>query len=655
MGRGSECGAMRVAIATIVGLSASFASAAYAAEPRLSLEITSREVAFNGASFGNAGLYERVVGVARMSIDPKAEENATIVDLEHAPRDSGGLVHYDVDVVILRPIDPSRASRTLIYDVTNRGGKLALMLNDIELERFLDSPAGFDLSGEDQAGTGFLMHRGYTLVWSGWQGDVAGAGLVGARFPVASDHGKPITGRVTTEIVFDDGRNLIALPYPAASLARKDVVVDVRQRADDEPKILPSDAWHYKDSRHIAIRPPAHMDKGAIYRVSYIARDPRVMGLGFPAVRDLVDFLRHDTTASDNPLADLGAGHFDVVVGYGASQSGRYLRDFVWQGFNRSVGGNRVFDGVIAMVPGARRTFTNARFSEPGRFGRQHEDHGIPGFDFPFTYASIDDPESGRRDGIMASCEKTETCPKLFHIDTSAEFWQAGASLVGTGGTDRDVPFPANVRAYMIAGGSHTPGVTAPICEGAANTLDYRPPLRSLLVSMEDWVREDKTPPDSQWPSLARNELVEADALKPPVMGKAVVGWAQVVNKPRTGTSRANADWPVLVPAIDKDGNDRSGVKLPDIAVPDGTYLGWSLRKPGYAPGELCFIYGSFIPFEAQLTDRRGDERLSLSQRYRLNTRASLLHESAEKLFEQGFLMREDADRFENLPRQEVR
>ncbi len=224
----------------------------------------------------------------------------------------------------------------------------------------------------------------------------------------------------------------------------------------------------------------AALDAGAIYRVEYTAMNPRVMGLGFAATRDLIAFLRHAPAAAGNPLADIaaapcerdvtdvcanpGGGAFSSAVAFGGSQSGRYLRDFLWQGFNRDPAGRRVFDGVIPFIPGARQTFTNFRFAEPGRFSRQHEDHDVPGFTFPFTYATLRDPVTGKRDGIFKNCDDTGTCPKLFHIDTSAEFWQAGSALVGTGGTQRDVEFPSEVRAYMIAGGAHAPGMTLPAC-----------------------------------------------------------------------------------------------------------------------------------------------------------------------------------------------
>lgn len=281
---------------------------------------------------------------------------------------------------------------------------------------------------------------------------------------------------------------------------------------------------------------PADSDAGAIYRFSYLARDPKVMGLGFAATRDIVSFLNHATPAQGNPLADIATarcertagggcvtsnGIFETTVAFGASQSGRYLRDFLWQGFNRDLAGRRVFDGMIPLIAGGRRTFTNARFAEPGRFSRQHEDHDVPGFDFPFAYAAVRDPVTGRTDSILSRCSADGTCPYLFHIDTSGEFWQAGASLVGSGGTDHDLASPANVRAYMIAGASHAPGIVTPACRTPANGLEYAPVLRALIVSMVDWTGGRKAPPESRWPRIADGDLVAPDRLSHPDLGAA--------------------------------------------------------------------------------------------------------------------------------------
>ena len=640
----------RWAAAAAAVLATATATHAAPAKPSVRVEITSRTPAYGGASFGEVGPYEKLTGVAHMRIDPKAAANRGVVDLDRAPRAADGLVDYDVDVVILRPRDGRKARRVMIYDVVNRGVKT--------VPSMLNGGSFTSMESAKDAGDGFALRHGYTIVFSGWQGDVAGPQMLGARFPVATDDGRPITGRVSTEAVFDDlKRNRVTLPYPAATMDPASVRVTVRARADDPPRALAASNWCFEDERHVLLTRPADMDAGAIYQVSYLARDPKVMGLGFASVRDLVAFLRHADAQAGNPLADIAAapcernarggcakaaaGVFDSVVAFGASQSGRYLRDFVWQGFNRDLDGARVFDGVIAMIPGGRRTFTNVRFAEPGRFSRQHEDHEVPGFDFPFAYATLRDPVTGRTDGVLKRCSADGTCPKVFHIDTSAEFWQAGASLVGTGGTDHDVAQPANVRAYMIAGGAHAPTMTMPACRSPANPMLYTPLVRGLAARMIDWTLDRQDPPASRWPSLAKGELQPLEKLKTPDLSAAGLTWPKVVNRPIPPAGSASS-WPALVPVVDADGNDAPGVRMPQVAAPDGTYLGWNLRKPGYAEGDLCLIFGAFVPFAQNAAARGGDPRPSMAERYPNGERSVKLREAAAALGREGFLLQED-------------
>lgn len=590
-------------------------TAAWAAEPSIRLEITSRADAYNGQSFGETGIYEKIDGVAHMRIDPKDPANRGIVDLALAPRAADGMVDYDIDVSILRPKDPARGKGVMVYDVVNRGMKLLSMF-----------------SGGDP-GDGLLMRQGYTVVWSGWQGDLGGSGaammqsalppgmtmpkLVAARFPVARDGDKPITGTVTTEIIFDRATgNTLTLPYAAASLDQPGAKLTVRAVTEAPARELTSADWKFVDANHVEIKRPADADAGAIYRFEYTAKDPYIMGLGFSATRDFVSWLRHTPPSAGNPLADFGSAtnHYQSAISIGGSQSGRYLRDFLWQGFNRDLAGRKVFDGMVPFIPGGRRTFTNFRFAEPGRFSRQHEDHGVPGFDFPFTYATLRDPVTGKVDGLLAKCTLTATCPKVMHVDTGAEFWQAGASLVGTGGTGHDVPLPPNVRAYMIAGGVHAPGMTMPACRYPPNSLNYTWVIRNALVRMAEWTTAGTPPPASRWPSLAKGELVPVASLKGPTVPSADLVWPKVLNQP-LGPNGKPA-WQVYVPKIDADGNDAPGIRLPDVAVPSGTYLGWNLRKKGYGEGDLCLLSGTYIPFAKDAASRAGDSRASMAERY---------------------------------------
>jgi hypothetical protein len=629
-----------------LGLSVLFSGTlqAQAKPPTVRFEVTSRTDAFDGTAFDKVGVYEQVTAIAHMKIDPGAPANRGIVDLDGAPRDADGLVQYDIDVQILRPRDSAKARRVMVYDVVNRGNK------GISAMR-VGSAKGAD------AGAIFLAQRGYTIVWSGWQGDISSSRLIGARFPVATDHGRPITGRISSEAVFDAPTgDQIALPYSAASLDQSNAQLTVRQRTDDREQTIAPGDWRFDDERHVTLKRPADMDAGAIYRFSYVARDPKVMGLGFAAVRDVISFLRHGEADQGNPLADIATatcernargacanpvgGVFSTTVAFGASQSGRYLRDFLWQGFNRDSTGSRVFDGMLVMIAGGRRTFTNMRFAEPGRFSRQHEDHDVPGFDFPFAYGALRDPVTGKTDGILSRCQRDQTCPKVFHVDTSAEFWQAGASLVGTGGTDKDVPFPETVHAFMIAGGAHAPGMATPACQSPANPMNYTPIVHALLIDLVDWTTGSQDPPASRWPRVADGALRPLESLQTPDLQSVGISWPKVVNRPMApgGMHR----WPVLVPSVDADGNDVPGIRMPEMAAPTGTYLAWNLRKAGFAPGDLCVVFGSYVPFAHEATGGH-DPRVSLADRYGATSREERLHAAVEELSRDRLLLIEDA------------
>jgi hypothetical protein len=631
-------------------LAASLPGAAQARQSEVRLEITARDPVYQGRSFGDHGAYERIRAVAHMRVDPKDPANTGIVDLDLVPRAADGMVEYDVDVVILRPAEAARASRVMVYDVVNRGMKLVGMLNQ----------DGFAMGDPIAEGDAFMMRQGYTVVWSGWQSDVVLPAmlppgmpkpeLLAARFPTARNaDGSPVTGMVSTETIFDAPTgDTMALPYPAASLDQPGAKLTVQQRTGDPRRVLGKGDWSFLDAKHVRIRRPSDVDAGAIYRFEYTARDPVVMGLGFAATRDLVAWLRR--AGDGNPLSDLAQappgpsaakpadGLFASTIAIGGSQSGRYIRDFLWQGFNRDTAGKRVFDGMIPFIAGGRRTFTNFRFAEPGRFSRQHEDHDVPGFDFPFTYATLTDPVTGKSDGILARCKESGTCPRIFHIDTGAEFWQAGASLVGTGGTGHDVALPNDVRAYVIAGGAHAPGMSTPFCKYPANPMNYAPVLRALLVAMVDWTTGRADPPASRWPSLQSQEIVPVEALDAPFKP-----WARVANLPIPPAGKPG--WPVFVPAIGKDGNDVPGVRLPDIAAPTGTYLSWNLRKQGFAEGDLCMIFGGYVPFAKDVASRApGDRRPTLDELYSpAADRTKAYAAAAQQLVRDRFLLPEDA------------
>ncbi len=620
----------------------------------MKIEITGVQPVFDEVKFGHVGSYEKVTGRIYGGADPGHRLNAGIVNLDRAPRNSAGLVEYCVDFCLLKPSDLRRHNGRVLYDVLNRGNKLALSaLND--------APASNDPGAAAHAGNGFLMRQGYAVLWSGWQGDVAaGEGRMLVRMPVASDRGAPLAGLNRDEFIFNHNHNpaVALLSYPADTLDRAQASLTVRQR-EQHPRVALG-AWRYLSQRSIEITRPAGFDAGAIYEFIYPARDPIVMGLGMAAIRDVVSFFRRraaDEEGRPNPLAADGrAPHVKYVYAFGMSQSGRLLRDWLWQGFNEDLDGAMVFDGVIPSLAGSRKTFTNFPFAQPGRFSCQHEDHLTPGDQFPFTYATRFDPISGTTDGILARCRTTNTCPRIIHTDSSGEYWQGRASLVTTDEAGRDLMLPEEVRVYLFSGTQHGGRFAStffPFCAYPGNPVEVSAAHRALLVALDRWVSEGIAPPPSRYPHACDGTLVPADALNfPAVPGITYAGLLNelcevdyTVQPPRPIMDRKYA---VMVPAVDRDGNEIAGVRLPDIVAPLGTHTGWNPRREGFAPGELALL-GWHLPFAGTAAERlaSNDPRPSLEERY-ANHEAYVeaVARAARELCEARLLLAEDVERY---------
>ena len=543
-------------------------------------EIVSTQPVFDGQTFGDAGAYERIDAIASFAVDPASPRAAGIVDIDQAPVNAAGEVEFSTEVAILRPADAAGRSPVLFYEVPNRGRNLSFTL----LNR--GNSTRIPASAED-AGDGFLMSRGYTLVWSGWQADLSDD-LLNLELPVLEG----VTGQSREEFIFEDAEEVstAALAYPAADLDPAKATLTVRAREADARSGAEGLAFRYLSPTEIEITRPASADAGAIYEFIYPARDAVPAGLAFVATSDLVSFLRgnpgHDAAS---PLA--GVEH---TIGMGISQSGRFLRDLIYQGFNADEQGARVFDGAMPHIAGSRKTFTNYRFALPGRYSRQHEDHDYPGDQFPFTYVETTDPLTGKTESILSACNASGTCPKVMHTDTSAEFWQARASLLTTAPDGEPVEIPANVRLYFVAGAPHftawssTSG-DADTCVYPTNPLHAGPIMRALLVAMEQWIAEGAEPPASRYPSRADGTLVALEELKlPQIAGETPeppFNPLQVMDD-STLPPTAGEAYPVFLPVVDADGIPEGGIGA-FAQAPLGTYFGWNLRKAALARASL--------------------------------------------------------------------
>jgi hypothetical protein len=575
------------------------------------------------------------------------------------------MVEYCVDFCMLKPVDPRRHNGRIFYDVLNRGMKLALSaLND--------APARNDPLAAEDAGNGFLMRQGYVVLWSAWQSDVApGEGRMLATLPVATENGAPIVAINRDEFIFNHDHNPATAPlsYPAHTTDKGQASLTVRQRQRDPGVAVPGGAWRYLSNRKIEITRPVGFDAGAIYEFIYPARDPIVMGLGFAAIRDVVSFFRRraaDDDARPNPLS-IGGRPPAIAHAYafGMSQSGRLLRDWLWHGFNEDPDGAKVFDGVIPSLAGSRKTFTNFAFAQPGRFSCQHEDHLTPGDQFPFTYATRFDPVSGRTDGILARCRESNTCPRIIHTDSSGEYWQGRASLVAADETGLDLELPDDVRVYLFAGTQHGGRFAStffPFCKYPGNPVEISASHRALLVALDRWVSAGVPPPPSRYPRVCDGSLVPPHALNFPAVPGA--GYDGLINElcevdysaqpPHPHPERRYA---LMVPAVDADGNEIGGVRLPEIAAPLGTHTGWNPRREGFAAGELALL-GWYLPFARTAAERKasGDPRASLDQRYdNHDAYVAAVTRAARELCEAGLLLPEDVDGYIESARRRAR
>lgn len=627
---------------------------------RLRLEVAEHQSpAFGGEPFGQIGAYECLTGTVHGALDPTYPANAGIVNLSKAPRDADGMVAYESDFAILKPVDMAKSNGWLMYDVPNRGNKVALT-------RLNGGADGNRPSTADHAGTGFLMRHGFTVVWSAWQTGVpAGGDRLDARFPIATDHGNPIVGTNRDEFiaeetggpgdafiqVLDEDKFIATLSYPVADPDPAKATLTVRQREKDPRATPPGLAWRFIDDRRIEItRPPlTEFDRGSIFEFIYPARDPAVMGIGFAAIRDFVSFLRRPS--ADNPLG----GSVRHTLGFGISQSGRVLRDFVHLGFNRGPDGQPVFDAIFPVVGGSRRTFIDYAFAQPGRYARQHEDHSFLDDQFPFTYPVTHDPLSRRTDGILRRAFAGRVAPKVIHLDTDADLWVGRASLVATDHVGADVAMPDNVRIFLASGVQHAvhKPATKQVTQLPGNPLGYGAFMRALLIALTAWVEHGIAPPPSRFQSRADGTLVElgeAAARFPRIPG---VDFPDVLNELRLRDHSVEppaegAPYTVLVAAVDADGNSKGGLRHPLLSAPLGTHTGWAVRAPGYAAGDLFTIQGSYVPFAETAAEREitGDPRLSFDERYGSHdVWAARVAEAANALVADRLLLREDADR----------
>jgi len=613
-----------------------------------SLEIRRAEPLANGASFGTAGSYDQIIGRAKGEIDPNAAANRAIADIDKAPRNANGNVDYEVDIHILRPSDPKKGNGCILHDVLNRGNK-QLFRNIADAASSAD-----DFRAAEDVGNAFPLRRGFTVTWSGWESIASTAGTsMGIAIPVATEEGRPIINVVREEFAIGirpNGEETFKLTYGAANLDPSRSRLTVRWRPNDPPRSISSSHWEFVDAKNVRLLPAGtRPEAGAIYELRYPARDPLVQGIGFAATRDFISCLRYDM------MGRSAAGPIRHALAFGFSQSGRYLRDHISQGFNRDEMGRRVFDGVLTHAAGVGRVFLNTRFAQPFRTCTQREDHDFPENVFPFSTAVVHDSITDNTGSIF---RRDGTDPLLIQTNTSTEYWQKGASLLHTDPLgERDLPLPPNSRVYLIAGTGHggragLASETGVMTANPSNPHDPMPILRALLVALHEWVENGRLPPESKIPTLANGTLVLPEAIGfPDLPGVRVARDVNRFGPPADWVNPAPAPriYRPLVCKVDADGNEIAGVRTPDIATPLGTYAGWNLYKAPFPEDVLADRIGSFIPFARTRAERArvGDPRESLAERYPHQAEyLAKVQRAVVDLVDQRLLLQEDAARY---------
>jgi hypothetical protein len=646
---------MKLLVATLI-----LTLTAGAAEARVvRLRIERREPVLNGRAFGAAGPYEKLIGKVDFGLDPALPRNGDIVDLKLAPRDARGEVEASADFYMLKPLDPRRGNGRLFFEVGNRGGKAMLAT-------FQKASGSLDPTTEAEFGDGALMRQGFTLVWMGWQWDVPERpGTMRMEMPTATENGRRITGLVRGNFILNERAETASVAdrnhkaYPVLDPTGAENVMTVRDDPTGKGQVVPRSRWRFVDGGTVKL--DGGFEPGRIYDVVYRTADPRVLGVGLSGARDLISFLKYDTS-TDNPTP--GIRH---ALGWGVSQSGRYLRHFLYQGFNEDEQGRRVFDGVFDQVGGAGRGSFNHRFGQASRDALQFFNILFPVDLFPFTDGPSTDPDTGATDSLLARAERTGTAPKIFHLLTNSEYFNRAGSLVHTdpSGT-KDADLPPTTRVYMIASAPHGPGPFPPVSNvgggmagrAALNPLNYSSAVRALFRALDRWVAEEVAPPPSAYPRIADATLTPPDRAGWP----AVPGFALPQQPLRAFHLNFGPDWSkgivsveppeigkpfvVSVPAVDADGNVRAGIRLPDIAVPLATQAGWNYRNQSIgAPERLAGEIGSYIPFARTKAEREraNDPRPSIEERYR--NRDEYVGKSAAAaldLVKQRYLLDED-------------
>lgn len=650
----------------------------------VSLDVLERHDFADGRLFGQAGVYEKIKGAVHYTVDPASPSARTIVDIDLVPCGPDGLIRFSGDFCVLRPKDPAKGNGRLVFEVLNRGTKkLFRDLMDAHIPP--DGGGGNDPTSAADVGNALLLRHGYTMAWAAWQGDIlAGEGRMLLHLPDLRGKAGPLTGIVRSEIAVEEpgvtvqrlSGNDHTRGYPASTLDTTKARLTVRGRANGERFELAADAWSYAvlddtgkpvpSALHCHVRDG--FEPGCLYELTYEAERPLPLGLGFLAVQQFVTQLANHGLG-DPSGSQPSEGTRLVPLAWGMSQSARFLREFIYRGYNSTDDGRQVFAGIVAHVAGAGRIQLNLRLAQPGRYPQHHRESDYPSDEFPFAYVPSPDPFTGQVDAIMRAPGND---PYVIHSQSSAEYWERRGSLVHTDAEGRRLPEHPKVRIYAFANAQHD--ASCQYAPSPSSLVAHRNMLRTtslnrmLLLALDAWVVDGKAPPPSVFPALedgtADDPASVTAGLRLPVAFPRPAEVNRLFFKSfgpdfarglvqEPPTIDRSREYRVLVPTTDEDGLETAGLATPELLAPLATHMGWSIRpgRPDDVPGAavLAGVHGTSIalPATAALREEMADPRRSVAERYGSREEyISAVRAISERLVTQRMLLEEDAESY---------
>ena len=586
-------------------------------------------------SFGKSGAYEFISGTLVFGIDPQNQFNQTICDIDLAPLNKNGLVEAKTKFIVLQAKDPSKRNGLAFIEVSNRGGKALMRYYNNATTGQVRPNVPTDYGNE------YLMKQGYTLIWLGWQWDIPNQNdLLRLDVPVLKEKdGSTIKGMVRADWVVDQTVQNLSVghrymnAYPVADFNSPINLLTTRKSRLGSRVTIPSIQWNFMKKTNkkktidtLLVFNHDEFQAGNIYELVYQAKDPVLAGYGLAVIRDIASYIKYDSTCIFPAKK---------TIAQGISQTGRFLRQFLFDGFNKDESNRQAYDGMLIFMAGAGRGSFNHRFAQPSRDGHRYSSFDYPTDLYPFGSLMVEDQVTGQ----TLPNRTIDDSLKIFYINSGYEYWGRGASLIHTDPDGQtDIFLPPNERYYHIASMQHY-GESLPDSSRKVflqydfykgHPMNPLPCFKALLVQMKEWIMTAQLPSPNQIPTIKEHTLIPFTQYKFPFIPGVDQPRSQYIPTrlyfgPRWNEKKIIDQEPpkegdlykTLVPDIDSFGNEISGIRNIELRVPLATYTPWSLRYGLSNPSEMADFRGLFIPLAFEKFNRTTrDMRPDFKSRY---------------------------------------